>query len=199
MPLINLIQEQRFEARARQKQVQIALVGTMVIGGLSVLGTIALFLDATRLNLVAGALEQRQDEMKPTLDELAANQDSLEAMRPRVETLETAQKDSSKWEEVLAYLTVNTPPGTWLTNVKGFKQDSTTPMVLTFNGVSTTQESVGEFQYRLGGCSELQNPQLKFTQPKFSDQFRQFEFEITADLKGTAEEAPIAKGGEETP
>ncbi|MBX3113308.1 MAG: PilN domain-containing protein [Fimbriimonadaceae bacterium] len=193
MPLINLIQEQRIEARSKQKQIQIALFGTMGIGALSVLGTLALMFDATRLNLYAGALEQKKIEIQPTLDELTANQEALDQMRPRVQTLETAQKDSTKWEEVLAYLTQNTPPTVWLTNVKAFKQDAATPMVLTFNGVSLTQEAVGDFQYRLGVCSELENPQLKYTQPRFSDKFRQFEFELSADMKGTKEEDSAAK------
>jgi len=193
MPLINLIQEQRIEARSKQKQVQIALFGTMGIGALTVLGTVALLLDATRLNLYAGALEQKKIEIQPTLDELTANQDALELMRPRVDTLETAQKDSTKWEEVLAYLTQNTPPSVWLTNVKAFKQDAATPMILTFNGVSLTQEAVGDFQYRLGSCKELENPQLKYTQPRFSDKFRQFEFELSAEMVGTKEEESAAK------
>ncbi|ARU39705.1 hypothetical protein CCB80_00520 [Armatimonadetes bacterium Uphvl-Ar1] len=150
MPNINLIQEKRFAARQKNKQIQFALLGTMAIGALSVLGTIALFIDTTRLNLQAGALEQKKLELEPTLQELAANQAALETMRPRIDTLDTARKDSTKWEVVLAYLTTNTPNDTWLTSVKAFKQDTTTPMVLTFNGVSTKQEFVGEFQYRLG-------------------------------------------------
>lgn len=193
MPLINLIQEQRLVARSKQKQVQFAMLGTLALGALSVLGTVGLFLDTTRLNFQASALEQKKIELQPTLDELAANQEALETMRPRIETLDTARKDSTKWEEVLAYLTTNTPTDTWLTSVKAFKQDVTTPMILTFNGVSTKQEFVGEFQYRLGRCDELENPTLKFTQPRFSEKGQMVEFEVTADMVGTKEEEEGAK------
>lgn len=192
MPNINLIQEKRLAARQKAKQVQFALLGTMGVGAVCVLGAIALFLDATRMNLQAGALEQRKLELEPTLKELEANQAALETMRPRIETLDTARKDSTKWEEVLVYLTTNTPNDTWLTSVKAFKQDVTTPMILTFNGVSTKQEFVGDFQYRLGLCSELENPTLKYTQQKFSDKGQMLEFELTADMKGTVQEAETA-------
>lgn len=192
MPNINLIQEKRFAARQKNKQIQFALLGTMAIGALSVLGTIVLFIDATRLNLQAGALEQKKLELEPTLQELAANQAALETMRPRIDTLDTARKDSTKWEVVLAYLTTNTPNDTWLTSVKAFKQDTTTPMVLTFNGVSTKQEFVGEFQYRLGLCEELEGPTLKYTQPKFSNKGQMLEFELTANMAGTVQEEETA-------
>jgi Tfp pilus assembly protein PilN len=193
MPLINLIQEQRIVARAKQKQVQIAGFATLAIGAIAVLGTVGLFLDTTRLNLQAGALEQKKIEIQPTLDELTANQDSLDKMKPRIETLETARTDSTKWEDVLVYLTTNTPNDTWLTSVKAFKQDTKTPIVLTFSGVSTKQEHVGDFQYRIGSCEELENPQLKYTQPKFSDKGMMLEFEVTAEMKGTKEETDEAK------
>lgn len=188
MPLINLIQEQRLVARAKQKQVHFAMLGTLALGALSVLGTIGLFLDTTRLNMQAGALEQKKIELQPTLDELSKNEEALELMRPRIETLTTARKDSTKWEEVLAYLTTNTPNDTWLTSVKAFKQDVSTPMILTFNGVSSKLEYVGNFQYRIGLCDELENPTLKFAQPRFSEKGQMVEFEVTADMVGTKEE-----------
>ncbi|MFM9874418.1 MAG: PilN domain-containing protein [Fimbriimonadaceae bacterium] len=191
--MINLIQEQRIVARAKQKQVQIAGLATLTIGAVSVIGTVGLFLDATRLNLQAGALEQKKLEIQPTLDELQANIDMLDEMKPRIDTLETARTDSTKWEDVLVYLTTNTPSDTWLTSVKAFKQDSSNPMVLTFNGVSTKQEHVGDFQYRIGSCKELENPQLKYTQPKFSDKGMMLDFEVTAEMKGTKEETDQAK------
>jgi Tfp pilus assembly protein PilN len=193
MPYINLIHEQRVEARKKQKNIQMALLGTMGLGAVSVFGAIFLFIDSTRLNLEAGALEQKKIELQPTLDELAANQAALDLMKPRIDTLQSAEKDSTRWETVLAYLTSNTPPDLWLTSVKAFKQDVTTPMVLTFNGVSTKNEHVGDFQYRLGKCEELGNLVLKYTQPKFTEKGNLLEFEVLADMKGTKEEEPQAK------
>lgn len=188
MPSINLIQEQRLVARAQQKQVQFAILGTGGLGALLFLAAVTLFLDTTRLNLEAVALQQKADELKPTLEELDKNQEALEAYQPRIETLNAARKDSTKWENVLAYLTTNTPGDTWLTSVKAFKQDVATPMVVTFNGVSTKQEFVGDFQYRLGLCGELEHPTLKYTQPRVTEKGQLVEFEVTADMKGTKQE-----------
>ncbi len=193
MPTINLIKEQRLEARAVQRKLQIAMMSTMGVGALSLLATTFFLFDATRLNLQASALEQKKAELEPILAELQANTDEIEKLKPRLETLEKATKESERWERVLTHLTLNTPQQTWLSSVKAFKQDATTPMVLTFNGVSLTQESVGEFQLRLEQAADLENATLKFTQPKFSDKGRQFEFEISADLVGTKEEAEVAQ------
>lgn len=188
MPMINLIQEQRLVARAQQKQIQIAILGTGGLGALLLLATVALFLDSTRLNLEAVALQQKAEELKPTIEELEKNQAALEAYKPRIDTLTAARKDSTKWENVLAYLVTNTPGDTWLTSVKAFKQDIANPMVVTFNGISTKQEFVGDFQYRLGLCGELENPTLKYTQPRVMEKGQLVEFEVTADMKGTKQE-----------
>lgn len=192
MPLINLIQEQRLEARSRQRKIQGAMVGTLGVGALCLVATAALLLDATRLNIQANALEQKKKELEPLIKELNEKEAKLERLTPRLETLETATVDSAKWERVLQHLSVNTPAQTWLTSVKAFQPDPNKPLVLTFNGISTTQEAVGELQLRLEQANDLENAQLRFTQPKFSETGRQFEFEISSEMVGTKAEEETA-------
>ena len=193
MPLINLIKEQRLEAKKKEQGVQIAIMATLGIGALALLATAGLLLDSARLNLQAGALEAKLEEMKPIVEQLEANNAEIEKLQPRLDTLETAQKDSATWVHILEHLTVNTPEATWLNTFKSFQQDRTQPLVITFNGLSQSQEAVGEFLLRLEASDDLENVTLKYTQPKFSDSGKHLEFELVADMVGTKEETSTAK------
>lgn len=188
MPLVNLIHEQRLEARARERKVQLGVISTMAIGALCVLATMALMLDATRMNMKASALEKKQAEMEPMLKELQANKTEIAKLQPRIKTLEEAVMFSGKWGLILDHLTTNMPPQTWLTNMKAFQNDPKKPMTLTLNGVSTSQEAVGELILRMQANPEFEAVNLNFTQPKFLQGEQQYEFEIAADLVKTAEE-----------
>lgn len=193
MPLINLIQEQRLAAKAKERNVQLGVLATMGIGAVSLLATLGLLFDATRINLQAAQLNEKIKELEPLVEELAANTAEVEKMEPRLNTLETAQADTAKWSSVLTHLTVNTPGQTWMTSVKAFQQDRTQPLVITFNGVSTNQEAVGELLLRLEAADQLEHATLKYTQPKYSDAGKQTEFEIIADLVGSKQETEEAK------
>lgn len=194
MPLINLIQEQRIEARARERKVQISLLATLGIGALCLVATGGLMLDAARLNMRAYALEQKQKEMKPLVEELAANTEEIERLQPRIQTLEEATDTTERWARILEYLTTNTPPDAWLNSVKGFQQDRTKPLVVTLNGVGLSQVAVGDLLLRIQANPEFESASLKFTQPKYAlSGQKQFEFEIEASLANTAEvdDAPV--------
>lgn len=193
MPLINLIKEQRLEAKKKEQGVQIAVMATLGIGAVCLLATAGLLLDSARLNLQAGALEAKLQELKPIVDELEANNNEIEKLQPRLDTLEAAQKDSETWVKILEHLTVNTPNQTWLNTFKAFQQDRTQPLVITLNGLSQSQEAVGEFLLRLEASEDLENVALKYTQPKFSDSGKHLEFELNADMVGTKEETSTAK------
>lgn len=188
MPNINLIQEQRQIAKARERKTKFALMGTLACGALCVMATAAFMLDAARLNIKASALEQKKEEMKPLLEELKQNKQEVAQMQPRIKTLEEATNFTAKWGRVLDYITVNTPPDSWLLKLKAFHQDRTKPLIVTFNGVSLTHEAVGELILRLQASPEFEQVDLKYTQPKFSDNGqKQFEFEVDAAMAGTKE------------
>lgn len=189
MPFINLIQEQRLAARAKEQQVRIGLMVTLGVGVVSLLGATALMFDAARLNIRAAALEQKQQDLEPMVAELDINAEEISKLQPRIKTLGEAQGFSAKWSRVLTHLTQNTPPETWLTKVSAFQQDRTKPMMVTFTGVSLTNEKVGALILRLEASEDLEAVTLKYTQPKFVDGGKdQLEFEIEAAMTGTSEE-----------
>ncbi len=189
MPLINLIKEQRIEAQRRERQVQVALMATLGIGALCLVTTAGLMLDGARLNMRGAALEQQIKDLEPLVAELDQNKAEIAVMQPKVKTLEEAQTASAQWGRVLAHMTTNTPEGTWLTNVKAFQQDRTKPMVLTFKGVSKSQDLVGDLILRLELSPDLEKAALKYTQPRPAEGQTLTEFEVEAELVGSGEQS----------
>ncbi|MES1227348.1 MAG: PilN domain-containing protein [Armatimonadota bacterium] len=196
MPYINLIREQREASRKKENAVRVAFMGTLAIGGLAVLVAGGLFFDATRLTLEANATEERKAKMKPLLDELKKNQDELDQLKPRLETLQQAQSVTLKWGNVLDYLTKNTPDGLWLTGVRSFQQDRTKPLTITFAGMSSSQETIGKLILQLNQSKDIENVTFKGSSERSAENnTKYYEFEITADLAGSKQaDAPKEKG-----
>lgn len=193
MPLINLIKEQRLELQRKERKVRMAMMGTLGIATLCMVTTAGLMLDAARLNMEAAAMEQKKKELEPLVAELDANNEEIEALQPRIVSLKEATNFTAQWGRILDHMTTNVPTGAWLTSVKAFQQDRTKPLVVTFNGISQTNDVVGDLILRIESSDDLENVRLKFTQPKFSSTGKQLEFEVEADVVGTAEEVDTPK------
>ena len=196
MPYINLIREQRETARKKENAVRAAFIGTVGVGGLAVLIAGGLFVDAARLTLEANATEDRKRQMKPLLDELKKNQDDLDQLKPRLETLQQAQSVTLKWGNVLDHLTKNTPEGLWLTGIRSFQQDRTKPLTITFAGMSSSQETIGKMILQLQSSTDIENVQFKGSSERSAENnTKYYEFEITAELAGSKQaDMPKEKG-----
>lgn len=196
MPYINLIREQRLADRKKENAVRGAFLATLATGGVAFLVAGGLFVDAARLTLESVATENRKKQLKPLLDELKKNQDELDQLKPRLETLQQAQAVTLKWGNVLDHLTKNTPDGLWLTGVRSFQQDRTKPLVITFAGMSTTQETIGKMILQLQQSKDIENVTFKGSSERSAENnAKYYEFEITADLAGSKQnDAPKEKG-----
>ncbi|MCU0315430.1 MAG: PilN domain-containing protein [Fimbriimonadaceae bacterium] len=191
MPTINLIYEQRLQAKAVERKLKAGIMAIVGLGGLCFLATTFLMVDATRLHFEASALERKKKDLEPLLAELDANQTLLNELSPRLQTLTKAQDFTQKWSLILDHLTVNTPPGTWLTNVKASQTDKAKPLQVTLNGQSITNENIGNLMLRLETSEMLENVQLKFTNERpGQDGAKSLDFEIIADLSGSKEKEP---------
>ncbi len=196
MPLVNLIQEQRLAVKQREQQIRLLLLGVFGIGVLSFMTAGYFTFEAIRLNLAADGLVAQKEKLKPLMDDVDSKKDMIAALNPRVTTLETAQKKTAQWFTILNHLTTNTPDGIWLTEVKAAAPQSDKPTEMSITGLSTSQEAVGVFILRLEACPELENVQLKYTQEKIGPTTKNTQFELSANLAGSAPtEAPIEEGG----
>src|SRR5205823_258108 len=105
---------------------------------------------------------------------------------PRLATLENAQLTTGHWSRILDHLSRQTPDETWLTGVRCQDSDPTKAVEVTFAGISTRQEHIGDLILRLQNCPDLGNVALRFTAEKpASATEHDINFEVTSEIKGT--------------
>jgi len=193
MPFINLIQEQRLAIRRAERKARSFFYAFAAIGVVS---------GGSYLTLLAETQIQRSKQthykeqiatITPLLAEIKANEDSYSELSPRVKTLGDAAGYTARWDRILAHLATQTPPHTWLTAIRGVAADPTKPVTVMFVGVADGQPPIGEFMMRLQNAPDLESVNLKYTQEKLVNQQKGTEFEVDADLAGSAEQVVALK------
>ena len=114
-------------------------------------------------------------------------------LEPKVKTLEDGQKLTDKWSRILAHMAVQTPKGVWLTALRSARIDEENPTTVSLVGLSPDQSPVGEYILRLQNAKDLESVNPKNTHPKDFGGKPMVEFEITAQIKGTAKPKPAPK------
>lgn len=186
MPFINLIQEQQFTVRQNERKSRGLFFTFAGVLCSSVLAAGYLFIEAGQLADKEQQLKQKLEKLQPQIQQTEVNSRQIAVIAPKLTTLESAQKTTQKWTRILDHLSRNMPDSVWLTNLRCVASDPTKPIQLTLNGLSVTQEGVGDLILRTQRSAELENVQLKFTQEKIVETSKGIEFEIAADLVGTA-------------
>jgi Tfp pilus assembly protein PilN len=199
MPLINLIQEQRLAQQrneAKSRSFFFVFVGTAVA---SVAGFGYFWLQAEGLSREKSQLEAQIQKNAPLVKQIDEYQTAYTELAPRLKTLEDAQLVSGRWGRIMTHIARQTPKPTWLTGLRVANSDPTKPINLSLVGVSSGQEPISEFILRMQNSNDLENVNLKFSQEKMMQFTKAVEFEVTADIVGTAEAKPKQEGeGEET-
>src|SRR4051794_21603072 len=118
MPFINLIHEQRVAAERadrKSKMFFLSFVGVMLtsVGAFSLVS-----FNTGKVHDEEAALQAQIERAKPLIAQTQANQLENSKLTPRLTTLQDAQGDTQRWDRVLNYLTVQTPPQAWLTSVR---------------------------------------------------------------------------------
>lgn len=198
MPFINLIQEHVLAAKKERKRARVALFcfcfATALAGG----GNLYCILQSDALDSDIAKIKADTDKNKDMLAQIDENRRELLDLGPRLKTLSDAQDMTKRWVTILGHLSKQTPPGTWLTGVRTQGTDPTKPLTTSFQGISNRQELVGEFILRLQACAELENVNLKFTAEKIVATGKGIEFDVIADIAGTAEAKPKDEQKEKT-
>jgi Tfp pilus assembly protein PilN len=196
MPLINLIAEQRFLTRRAEQRTRFAFYAFAGSAGVVVSSFAFLFILTQTTASDVARLKNEVNKLEPIRKEIEANRTQLNDLWPRLTTLEDAQTTTAKWSRILQHVSHNTPNTMWLTQMRALSNDPTKPIQATFQGITGRLEPVGEFILRLQTSSDLEAVTLRFAQEKLVNDGRGIEFEITADVAGTAE-TPPAKSKED--
>ncbi len=197
MPLINLIQEQRLVVKQREKQMRLLMLAAFSVGALSFVGAGYFTMEAAAFRGKTASLQQQVKKLEPTVKLVEQNQKEITRLRPRLTTLVSAQEGTQRWIQIFDHLSRNTPDGVWLTAVRCAAQDKKKPIGVQINGTSATQDAIGAFLLRLQSCPQLGKATLKFTQERVSSAGKGIEFQVDAEVAGSAEKADTAKDGDE--
>lgn len=198
MPFINLIQEHVLAAKREQKRARVALFCFVAATTLAVGANGFCMIEADHLDTQIAKLKGDGRKNAPMIEQIEANHRELLDLSPRLQTLGNAQVMTKRWGTILEHLSTQTPPGTWLTGMRSQSSDPTKPLQTSFQGLSSGQDLVGELILRLQSCTELENVNLKFTQEKIVANGKGIEFDVQADIAGTAEAKPKDEQKEKT-
>lgn len=193
MPNVNLIYEQRLAVRLGEQKVRMAFwafTGSAVVLVMAY-GYLLFSKEMARSEMTR--LNADSQKLHPLVAQIEANKKLEEATKPKEDTLANAQKTSDRWNRILAHLARQTPTDTWLTSFRSTIPEEGKPIVLTLNGMARSQQPVSEFILRAQNAQDLENVTLHFTQEKQQLNERQVEFELAADIAGTAEAKPVKK------
>jgi Tfp pilus assembly protein PilN len=188
MPIINLIQEQRIADQKRDQGVRIALFALSGTFALGFLGYGILMFQRQALLAEQSRLQSEIAANEPVMAQIDACVKTEDSLKPRVTTLEEAQKVSNKWEDILTRLQTQTPIDTWLTGLQCPQVPDDQPISLVFSGTGRSQEPISEFILRAQNQPYLDSVQLHFTQEKrAASGGKAIDFEMGAQISGSAE------------
>jgi len=198
MAVINLIAQEQQMRRQLERKTRVLGFGWLTVAGIIGAGWASLLLYGNNINAQRAQVEAQLTELRPTLQQLKQTQAQLAALQPLVSTLQNAQKDTRRWLQLFQHFSQHTPQGCYLTGAElGKRADPKKPMEITLKGLAETQQIVGEFMLRLNQHPELENVRLDYSQERaLSELTSVVEFQITAQIKGTAQTQSNPQGGQ---
>jgi Tfp pilus assembly protein PilN len=198
MAVINLIAQEQQMRRQLERKTRMLGFGWLTVAGIIGAGWASLLLYGSSLNAQRAQVEAQLTQLRPTLQQLKQTQAQLAALQPLVETLQNAQKDTRRWLQLFQHFSQHTPQGCYLTGAElGKRADPKKPLEITLKGLAETQQLVGELMLRLNQHPELENVRLDYSQERaLSELTSVVEFQITAQIKGTAQMQSNPQGGQ---
>jgi Tfp pilus assembly protein PilN len=198
MAVINLIAQEQQMRRQLERKTRMLGFGWLTVAGVIGAGWASLLLYGSSINAQRAQVEAQLTQLRPTLQQLKQTQAQLAALQPLVETLQNAQKDTRRWLQLFQHFSQHTPQGCYLTGAElGKRADPKKPMEITLKGLAETQQLVGELMLRLNQHPELENVRLDYSQERaLSELTSVVEFQITAQIKGTAQTQSNPQGGQ---
>ena len=188
MAVINLIAQEQQMRRQLERKTRLLGFGWLSVAGVIGAGWASLLLYGNSINAQRAQVEAQLTELRPTLQQLKQTQAQLAALQPLVETLQNAQKDTRRWLQLFQHFSQHTPQGCYLIGAElGKRADPKKPMEVVLRGTADKQETVGELMLRLNQHPDLEKVRLDFSQERTLGETQSaFDFQITAEIKGTA-------------
>lgn len=197
MPVINLIEQELQQRQRLQRRIRLLGLAWFGLVALAALGWGGLILYTGYLQMQSARMQEEIVRLTPTMNAVQQTQRELSQLQPLIGTLQTARKETGRWRQLLQHLSIHTPPSCYLIGVEGGKRtDPKKPMEVVIKGIASSQQAVGDLMLRLNQHPELENVRLDYTQERnLDEEASTVEFQITAQVKGTAVTQSASGGG----
>jgi len=196
MPIINLIQEQRLQAARQEQRTRIAFLTFVGAASLAAFGYGIIFYERSSLQSEISRQTEELNKTKPVVDQIDKINADMSQLKPRLDSLTDASKQTDTWAHILTNLQTQTPAATWLTGLQSTGSDKAKPIQVTLMGSAFAQEPIAEFVLRVQNDPDLENVALHFTQQKKAANGATIDFEIGGDIAGTADQKTTKQKGD---
>lgn len=185
MPSINMIAPRRAEKKRLESNIR-RLVVVIFAEVLLIACVAGLFI--SRIYSTHGMiqdLEIQLTKLEPDVKRINDYDKAIQDLKPKLDTLNAAKSDTLRWCRILDDLGTSLPAKTWLVRISTPPtQPTDTNIVVNMNGVSASQELVGETMLRMHDIVEdFDKVDLHFTQKATGGLQTAVEFEIAASMK----------------
>jgi len=140
-------------------------------------------------------LDVKISKLTPVITQIKRYDASTAEIRPKMELLQRAQRQTLSWYDTFDRLTQTIPTSTYLSKVSS-NMDATGRKGITvvMNGVSSEQSKVGETMLRFYTVPTFENVELHFTQ-EHTGLGGGVDFEVAATMKGSTSSKGATKDG----
>ena len=191
MPSINMIAPRRAQKKRLESNVQrlVIVILAEVLLMLCIAGFLLMRIYGTRS--MVGDLDVQLAKLEPTVHRIEYYDKATQGLKPKVDTLNQAKSQTLRWCRVLDDLSLSLPAKTWLTRISTTPpQAGATEIIVNLNGVSASQELVGQAMLRMHDTvSDFRRLDLHFTQNAIVGFQTAVEFEVAAAIE-IPKEAP---------
>ena len=190
MPSINMIAPRRADKRRCERDMRrlvVVIIAELIFAvGLGGWGCTRLLTTSNRI----ADLNTEIAKLKPIVKQIEGYEKATHELEPKMNLLNQAKESTLRWYGALDRLTQSMPQSTYLTKVNTTTQaDDESVINVTLNGLSVSQERIGETMMRLHAIPEFESVTLHYTQNTIAFGAPAVEFEIDAALRSSPPQA----------
>ena len=186
MPSINMIAPRRNEMKRLERGIHTLVF--VLLAELFVVVALTAVMSARTVGIRSRTadLEAELAKLQPIVAKIEFYEKASDALKPKLDLLDNARDRTMRWCHMLQALSTTMPEDTWITRIAtvppqpGLESNIAT---LNVNGISTSQNLIGETMLRLNSYKGFDAVDLHFTQRGVVGKRQVLEFEIGAGLK----------------
>ena len=195
MPSINMIAPRLANRRRTERDIRrmVAVVVAEIVVAVLCFGWVATKYFSTRSQIAD--LDVKLAKLAPVIKQIKSYDQSAAEIKPKVELLQTAQRQTLSWYDTFDRLTQSMPVSTYLSRVSSsIDASGGKGITVVLGGVSSEQSKIGEAMLRLYSVPTFENVELHYTQEQAS-RGGGVDFEVAATMKGSVSKKGATKDG----